>query len=259
MVARCHRSFISRLPFCSGWTFHVAGRGWHMDWRGAPGKTPMAEVPPSRRPVGFRSVLLEQDSETPWEIGVPLTPLARGDFVPEAETLLTKPPATASDFGDALHTQVTGVGGVASSDLSPHASHAADRLARAIVLGAQAPSDPRTLAAWGQHVGVSRGALRVWCQAAAVPARACLDFTRVFRAVLLSSGDTRDLFSALDVVDERSLVRLLERGGVGQLRHRSMARETFLLRQRYITDPPLLDSIVRHLRLLPRRLDVRPD
>ena len=65
-------------------------------------------------------------------------------------------------------------------------SHAADRLARAIVAGTAAPRDPRTLTAWGQAVGASRGTLRAWCSAAGVSACSCLDFVRVLRAVVLS-------------------------------------------------------------------------
>src|SRR5262245_4510828 len=53
-------------------------------------------------------------------------------------------------------------------------SHSADRLANAIVLATTSPADPKTLNAWGQRVGVSRGALRVWCRAANVSARSCL-------------------------------------------------------------------------------------
>src|SRR5262249_32937784 len=91
-------------------------------------------------------------------------------------------------------------------------SHAAERLADAIVLAARAPADPRTLSAWGQHVGVSRGTLRVWCRAARTPARASLDFLRMLRAVQLSQNQGWDLFSVLNVIDERSIGRLLERG-----------------------------------------------
>src|SRR5262249_36667778 len=128
-------------------------------------------------------------------------------------------------------------------------SHAADRLAKTMVLGTKSPADPRTLAAWGQTAGVSRGALRVWCAAARMPARACLDFVRVLRAVVLARGWDWDLFSALDVVDRRSLARLLDRGGV---RDRLLGAEPptvgeFLTIQRFLTNPEVTQAVSRRL------------
>jgi hypothetical protein len=128
-------------------------------------------------------------------------------------------------------------------------SHAADRLAKAIVMATSSPSDPRTLTAWGQTAGVSRGALRVWCAAARVPARSCLDFVRVLRAVILSRNDTWDLFSTLDVVDRRSLMRLLDRGGIKELVRAEQAPtvSAFMAVQRFLDNPHLLDAVSRRL------------
>jgi hypothetical protein len=128
-------------------------------------------------------------------------------------------------------------------------SHSADRLAKAIVTATSSPTDPRTLAAWGQRVGVSRGALRVWCKAARVSARSSLDFLRVLRAVILSENQTWDLFSTLDVVDERSLIRLLDRGGVREL-SRSAKPPTvheFLIGQRFLDNPEVVQAVSRRL------------
>src|SRR5262245_9993070 len=88
-------------------------------------------------------------------------------------------------------------------------SHAAGRLARALPTAVASPSDLRALAAWGQCVGISRGALRVWCATAHVSARSTLDFVRLLRAVCLSQQRGWDLFGLLDVTDRRTLVRLL--------------------------------------------------
>jgi len=128
-------------------------------------------------------------------------------------------------------------------------SHAADRLAKAIVVATGSPGDPRTLTLWGQTVGVSRGALRVWCAAARVPARSCLDFVRVLRAVILASNQPWDLFSTLDVVDRRSLLRLLDRGGLREL-VRSEQPPTvteFLTIQRFLENPQVVEAVSRHL------------
>jgi hypothetical protein len=118
-------------------------------------------------------------------------------------------------------------------------SHSADRLAMAIVIATSSPTDLRTRSAWGQRVGVSRGALRAWCTAAHVQARSCLDFLRVLRAVVLSEPRAWDLFSTLDVVDERSLIRLLDRGGVRELSRSEKAPtiDEFMTVQRFQKTP----------------------
>jgi hypothetical protein len=128
-------------------------------------------------------------------------------------------------------------------------SHAADRLAKAIVVATKSPADPRTLTAWGQAAGVSRGALRVWCAAARVPARSCLDFVRLLRAVVLAKDQTWDLFSALDVVDRRSLIRLLDRGGLRDLSRADQAPavHTYLTVQRFVHNPHVIEAVSRRL------------
>jgi hypothetical protein len=128
-------------------------------------------------------------------------------------------------------------------------SHAADRLARAMIMATNYPSDPRTLAVWGQAAGVSRGALRVWCAAARLPARACLDFVRVLRAVILAKTQPWDLFNTLDIVDRRSLVRLLDRGGVRELSNSAQAPTVaeFLKAQRFLKSPEVIAAVSRRL------------
>lgn len=123
-------------------------------------------------------------------------------------------------------------------------SHSAARVAHAIILATTSPTDVRTLNAWGQRVGVSRGALRVWCQAAGVSARSCLDFMRVLRAVLVADAGPWDLLSILDVVDKRTLTQLLERGNVRELcgSGRPSVQE-FLKWQEYIRDERLVGAV----------------
>lgn len=127
-------------------------------------------------------------------------------------------------------------------------SHSAERVAHAIVQATDSPADPRTLNAWGQHVGVSRGALRVWCTAAGVSARSCLDFLRVLRAVLVSEREDWDLLDVLDVVDQRTLVQLLDRGGIRDMRRRRPSVRDFLARQRFIDDERLISAVKRQLK-----------
>jgi hypothetical protein len=128
-------------------------------------------------------------------------------------------------------------------------SHAANRLADAIISATRAPTDPRTLWAWGQQVGVARGTLRVWCRAAHTPARACLDFLRMLRAVQLSQNQIWDLFSLLDVIDERSVGRLLDRGAVRHiLAHPSAPSvDEFLAMQRFIERTDVLEAVAKRI------------
>jgi hypothetical protein len=128
-------------------------------------------------------------------------------------------------------------------------SHAANRLADAIISATRAPADPRTLSAWGQQVGASRGTLRVWCRAAHTPARACLDFLRLLRAVRLSQNQVWDLFSLLDVIDERSISRLLDRGAVRHLLAHTSAPsiDEFLAMQRFIERTDVLEAVAKRL------------
>jgi hypothetical protein len=72
---------------------------------------------------------------------------------------------------------------------------------------------------------------------------------RVLRAVILSPNRRWDPFSTLDVVDERSLIRLLDRGGVGEISRSGKAPTVteYLKRQRYIDNPELVQAVSRHL------------
>ena len=128
-------------------------------------------------------------------------------------------------------------------------SHAAERLANAIVLATSSSADPRTLAAWGQRIGVSRGALRVWCTAARVSARSSLDFLRILRAVIHAQNGAWDLFGALDIVDERSLVRLLHRGGMVPIIERAEppSIDEFLKLQRFVKNEDLVHAVSQRL------------
>jgi hypothetical protein len=92
--------------------------------------------------------------------------------------------------------------------------HAADRWARAVMALVPSPDDPKNLESWGKFIGVSRGALRVWCQATNLRPKQSLDFARLLRAVVLAQGRTWDPANFLDIVDPRSMQRLLERGAL---------------------------------------------
>src|SRR5262249_13053909 len=121
--------------------------------------------------------------------------------------------------------------------------------ADAIIFATRAPTDPRTLSAWGQQVGASRGTLRVWCRAAHTPARACLDFLRILIAVQLSQNQRWELFSLRDVIDEGSVSRMLDRGGVRHFMAHTSAPsiDEFLAMQRFIESTDVLQAIAKRL------------
>ena len=203
-------------------------------------------------PEMFRSVLFDGDDL--WDLSVrhweshpcAFTPLL--DLRPATAPLTPQPkkgrqPVRPGRSAGERHTRTVTID-------PKHAvvSHSADRLAKAIVLATNSPGDPRTLAAWGQQVGVSRGALRVWCKAAGVSARSSLDFLRVLRAVVLSGHQTWDLLSILDIVDQRSLLKLLERGGVPELcRKKPPTVSEFILRQHFLDNDQVLQAVTHRL------------
>ena len=190
----------------------------------------------------------------PWQLDPRQTPLHPLDFGPGTAAgaapgnevrnqrleWVLRPP-------NQIETSTPGPGPEATEE-APAVSHSAERVAHAIVLATGSATDVRTLNAWGQRVGVSRGALRVWCQAAGVSARSCLDFMRVLRAVVVADAGSWDLLSILDVVDKRTLTQLLDRGNVRELCGASRPSvQEFLKRQEYIRDERIVDAVALKL------------
>lgn len=126
----------------------------------------------------------------------------------------------------------------------------AERWATAVVEVIGADQDPKTLAAWARSVGVSRGALRTWCYAAHVPPHRALDLARILRLACRAPRDIADPLSLLDVVDPRTVARMLHRGGIRRTDlHAAIGRPMLLLDiQRYVPDALLLTALRAALR-----------
>src|SRR5689334_22445594 len=77
-----------------------------------------------------------------------------------------------------------------------------------------AEQDPRTLELWARQLGTSIGALRSWCQCAAVPARRSLALARALRARKLADGTGDRPEEFLDVGDLRTALKLLRLAGM---------------------------------------------
>lgn len=93
-------------------------------------------------------------------------------------------------------------------------SYAAERWAGAVAKVISGDGDPRTIGAWSRMVGVSSGSLVTWCRAARVSPRRSLELARLSRAVVITGGVFAELQEALDIVEPRTISRLLHRAGL---------------------------------------------
>ena len=94
--------------------------------------------------------------------------------------------------------------------------HAARRWARAVARMIDSPADPRTVEGWGRTIGVSRGTLKAWCRALGVSSKRSLDLARLLRAVVRQTDEGIGPEDSLDIIDRRTLTRLLSSSGTGR-------------------------------------------
>ena len=118
----------------------------------------------------------------------------------------------------------------------PTDNHAAERWAAAVAGLRPAARDVRTIAEWGRVIGVSAGALREWCQVARVSPRRTLLLARLIRAVTHSTNRPWRPEQRLDIVDRRTLRRLLMAGGLPLDADRVTVGD-LLAGQTLVTDP----------------------
>src|SRR5713226_9707870 len=100
---------------------------------------------------------------------------------------------------------------------APATGYAADRWAKAVVAVLNCDADPKSLVGWSYAAGAAQGTLRGWCRTAGISAKISLDFARMLRAVLLSEHEDWEPENLLNIVDARTLTRLLGRSGIGNL------------------------------------------
>lgn len=121
-------------------------------------------------------------------------------------------------------------------------AHSLQRWVEVVVSSTRSPADLRTLREWGRFVGVSVGGLRNWCRAANLPARRSLLFARVLRAVVRQRGTDLTPDCLLNIVDRRSLGKLMLLGG-GTRQRLPPSVEDFLQRQQLICEPKALATL----------------
>lgn len=132
----------------------------------------------------------------------------------------------------------SGISGTTVVVLTP--MNAYNRWARLVANTISCPSDPRTLATWGGHLGVSEGTLRARCASAGVAVMAARDFSRLLRVVVRSqcSCPRWDPTAHLESGDPRTIRRLLVGSGLADWPHGATAPsvDRFLDRQRFVHD-----------------------
>jgi CheY-like chemotaxis protein len=153
------------------------------------------------------------------------------------------------DAKDLLHTVDTILGeapeDAGHADADGGEAYAAARWARLLAAVIDAPNDPRTIAVWGRLTFVSPGALRNWCWTAGLAPRRSLVFARLLRAVAQSGVRRNTPENLLDVVDRRTLVRLLRMAGFTSPEDLPSEIELFLRRQALVHDQHMLSELRR--------------
>src|SRR5206468_3962687 len=96
---------------------------------------------------------------------------------------------------------------------------------------------------------VSEGALKTWCHAVKMSPRRSLNFGRLLRAVSRSDGGRHAARNLLDVVDPRTLARLLRSAGFDDERSFPHDVSEFLARQQLVLDADMLSEIRKALRI----------
>lgn len=182
--------------------------------------------------------------------GLRLIERDRGDIVlsdlrcpdaPAARPGLIMPFVVFTGFSDAENNHTNGL---THATAEVHLPHAAARLARAVASVLDAPKDPRTITNWSQLIATSPGALCTWCRTAGLSPRRSLVFARLLRAVSLGSTGHHKPENLLDVVDRRTIGRLLTFAGLPATTFPSSV-DDFLRRQTLIRDAETMSEILR--------------
>ena len=148
--------------------------------------------------------------------------------------------------GDLLVDAVKRFVGGEHADAGTWASHAGARWAKAVIGIVNAPEDPRTVSGWGQAIGAGEGTLRNWCHTAKLSPNRSLSLARLLRALYLSRSRRWQPEQLLNVVDRRTLNRMLEQGGLDGTT--SPTIDGFLRKQTLIADQTAVNELRKALR-----------
>jgi len=121
--------------------------------------------------------------------------------------------------------------------------HALLRWRHAIYPVIVAPRDTRTVADWGRLIAASPGAIRTWCHMAGIPSGRSLIFARLLRAMTLHVEGSQRFENALDVVDRRTLARMIRLAGGDLVSGPPLSMGDFLRRQSLVRDSAALQEV----------------
>jgi hypothetical protein len=115
----------------------------------------------------------------------------------------------------------------------------------AIIIAAtlQLDRDVRTIDDWAREVGMGRAAIKCRCTNAGTSAKDSLDFARLLRVVLRHDTSGWPLHDVLDVVDPRTLRRLLDRAHIDPSTRLAPTLDEFLEKQTFVTSQPLIAAV----------------
>jgi hypothetical protein len=141
-----------------------------------------------------------------------------------------------------------GGGSATSKPMASPARYADARWAMAVCQAVQSLEDIRTTGEWCRSLGISRSVLAEWCHAAGARPKPSLDLARVVRALpMLRMNDGQN---ALNVVDRRTVTRLLQRGGLCERLAEPMGLQSVgeLLRsQKYVRANGAIDALIESI------------
>jgi two-component system response regulator RegA len=151
-------------------------------------------------------------------------------------------PLTGDDLVDAVKRFI----GKEHAEADTLAAHAGARWAQAVIGIINSQRDLRTVSEWGQAIGAGEGTLRNWCHTARLSPKRSLSLARLLRALYLSRSRQWLPEQLLNVVDRRTLNRMLEQGGVDGSTPPTI--DGFLRKQTLIADETAVTELRKALR-----------
>lgn len=130
----------------------------------------------------------------------------------------------------------------------PALRSAAERVAAFIVAASTAESDPRTLADWARHVGISRSTLNEQLRLAGVKPPRGRDLARALRAVVRANQEQCPPEALIESRDQRTIVLFSQRTGLDRLSPEQMTIRDLLATQQLLPEShEVVQAILRRL------------
>ena len=129
--------------------------------------------------------------------------------------------------------------------------YAIERWTRCVLAIAMQPEDCKTVGDWAHEIGTSETSLRNICKFAGVKPKVALDFSRVLRAIAVSTEYGWNVHDVIDIADDRTRKQLFRRCGLDPNSCCIPTLESFLRAQTVVTAPEglalVFESMSQHL------------